>query len=130
MLLLPKNAKLIGQGITGSEGSRALEWAKNYGTDFVAGVTPGKGGQEVLGVPIFNSVQEAIEAVGEVDGAVLFVPPMATKSACFEALDAGIKFVLAVAEKIIPSLCSHVLNVIFFFAYCNADQLVFYATTL
>jgi succinyl-CoA synthetase alpha subunit len=100
MLLLPENAKLIGQGITGSEGSRALEWALNYGTQFVAGVTPGKGGQEVLGVPVFNSVKEALESVGDVDGTVLFVPPLITKSACFEALDAGIKFVLSVAEKV------------------------------
>jgi succinyl-CoA synthetase alpha subunit len=109
MLLLPENAKLIGQGITGSEGSRALEWALSYGTNFVAGVTPGKGGQEVQGIPVFNSVKEAIEAVGDptspdglrgVNGSVLFVPPMVTKAACFEALEAGVKFVLAIAEKV------------------------------
>jgi succinyl-CoA synthetase alpha subunit len=100
MLLLPENARLIGQGITGAEGSRALEWSLDYGTQIVAGVTPGKGGQEVLGVPIFNTVEEAIKEVGMVDGAVAFTPPIHTKSAAFEALDAGIKFILLIAEKV------------------------------
>jgi succinyl-CoA synthetase alpha subunit len=100
MLLLPENAKFIGQGITGAEGSRALQWSLDYGTQVVAGVTPGKGGQEVLGVPVFNTVAEALEAVGEVQGTVIFAPPLASKMAAFEALDAGIKFLLMVAEKV------------------------------
>ncbi len=61
MLLLQESAKLIGQGITGSEGSKGLPTMLDYGTQIVAGVTPGKGGQEVLGVPIYNSVKEAQE---------------------------------------------------------------------
>lgn len=100
MLLLPEGAKILGQGITGSEGSRALEWALRYGTNFVAGVTPGKGGQEVNGVPIFNSVKEAIDAVGEISGSVSFVPPQFARSAVFESIEAGIKFNLIVAEKV------------------------------
>lgn len=99
-LLLPENAKIIGQGITGSEGSTALPWMQQYGTNIVAGVTPGKGGQEVNGVPIFNSVKEAIEKVGSVDGAVQFVPPLFTKAAVQEAIEAGIKFILIGAEKV------------------------------
>lgn len=100
MLLLPKNAKLIGQGLTGSEGSRSLPLMLSYGTNIVAGVTPGKGGQKVGRVPIFNTVKEAIEAIGEVEGSVQFVPPLFTKGAVIEALDAGIKFVLIGAEKV------------------------------
>jgi len=100
MLLLPKNAKIIGQGITGSEGRRSLPLMRNFGTNIVAGVTPGKGGQEVDGIPVFNTVKEAIEKVGSVDGAVQFVPPLFTKGAVFEALDGGVKFILIGAEKV------------------------------
>jgi len=100
MLLLPKNARLIGQGITGGEGSRSLPLMLNYGTNIVAGVTPGKGGQIVAGIPVFNSVKEAVEKVGAVDGSVQFVPPLFTKGAVFEALNEGLKFVLIGAEKV------------------------------
>lgn len=100
MLLLNKNAKIIGQGITGGEGSKALPRMLSYGTNIVAGVTPGKGGQVLEGVPIFNTIKEALQVVGEVDGAVQFVPPLLTRSAAEEALDAGIKFVLIGAEKV------------------------------
>ena len=100
MLLLPKNAKLIGQGITGAEGSRALEWSQAYGTEIIAGVTPGKGGLTHMGIPIFNTVKEAVDSVGEVDGSVQFVPPLFTKDAVLEALEAGIKWILIGAEKI------------------------------
>lgn len=99
-LLLPENAKLIGQGITGSEGSRMLPWMLEYGTKIVAGVTPGKGGQELLGVPIFNSVKEALEGVGQVDGTVQFVPPKFTLGAVKEAIEAGLKWILVAAEKV------------------------------
>src|SRR3972149_3577879 len=100
MLLLPENAKILGQGITGSEGSAALPWMQKYGTNIVAGVTPGKGGQEVNGVPVFNSVKEAIEKVGEAHGSVQFVPPLLVKKATEEAIEAGIKFILIGAEKV------------------------------
>lgn len=100
MLLLNKNARLIGQGLTGSEGSRSLPLMRAYGTNIVAGVTPGKGGQEIDGLPVFNTVKEAIESVGPVEGSVQFVPPLFTKGAVFEAIDAGIKFILIGAEKV------------------------------
>lgn len=100
MLLLPENTKIIGQGITGAEGSTALPWMQKYGTNIVAGVTPGKGGTNTSGVPIFNTVKEAMEKVGEVDGSVQFVPPLLVKKAAVEAIEAGIKFILIGAEKV------------------------------
>ncbi len=100
MRLLKKGAKLIGQGLTGTEGSRALPRMTSYGTNIVAGVTPGKGGQEVEGVPIFNTIREAIDAVGKVDGTVQFVPPLFVKGAVKEAVEAGLKFILISAEKV------------------------------
>lgn len=100
MLLLPENAKIIGQGITGSEGSRGLPTMLDYGTQIVAGVTPGKGGQEILGAPIFNSVKEALEQKGQVDGSVIYVPPIYVKEAAIEAIEAGLKFILIFTEKV------------------------------
>lgn len=100
MLLPPENSRILGQGITGSEGSRALEWALKYGTQYVAGVTPGKGGQEVMGILIFNTVAEAIDSVGMVDACVSFAPPRFARSAAFESIEAGIKFNLVIAEKV------------------------------
>lgn len=99
-LLLKENAKIIGQGLTGSEGRSALPWMRSYGTNIVAGVTPGKGGEVLDGIPIFNTVKEAIVAVGPVDGSVQFVPPLFTKGAVVEALKVGIKFILIGAEKV------------------------------
>lgn len=100
MLLLPNNAKIIGQGLTGSEGQSALPWMLKYGTNIVAGVTPGKGGQEVMGVPIFNTVKEVVDKLGPVDGSVQFVPPLHTLNAVKEAVDNDIKFILIGAEKV------------------------------
>jgi len=100
MRLLKKGARIIGQGLTGTEGARALPRMTSYGTQIVAGVTPGKGGQEVEGVPVFNTIKEAIEAVGEVDGTVQFVPPLFVKGAVKEAIEAGLKFILISAEKV------------------------------
>lgn len=100
MLLLPPNARIIGQGITGAEGSTSLPWMLKYGTNIVAGVTPGKGGQTLLGIPIFNTVKEAIAEVGMVDGSVQFVPPIYSKMAAVEAIEEGIKFTLIGAEKV------------------------------
>lgn len=100
MLLLPENPKLIGQGITGSEGSKALETMLAYGTKVIGGVTPGKGGQEVLGVPIFNSIKELSEKFGTPDGTVIYVPPLFVKAAAIEALESGLKFILIFTEKV------------------------------
>ncbi len=100
MLLLPNNARILGQGITGAEGSTSLPGMLAYGTNIVAGVTPGKGGQSLDGIPIFNTVKEAIAEVGMVNGSVQFVPPIYSKMAAVEAIDAGIKFILIGAEKV------------------------------
>jgi len=98
---LNTGAKIIGQGITGAEGSRAAQWMLEYGTNLVAGVTPGKGGQTVCGtIPVFNSVREAQEAVGHVDATVVFAPPMRSKDAVIEAIDAGVQLLIVIAEKI------------------------------
>ncbi len=91
---------MIGQGITGFEGSRALPRMLEYGTKIVAGVTPGKGGQEIEGVAIFNTVKEALDAVGPVDGSIQFAPPLRVLGAVKEALEAGIKWILIGAEKV------------------------------
>jgi succinyl-CoA synthetase alpha subunit len=98
--LLPEGVKLIGQGITGGEGSRALPRMLSYGTQIMAGVTPGKGGQELEGIKIYNSVKEALEVVGKVDGSVQFIPPLFVLGAVKEAIEAGIKWILIGAEKV------------------------------
>jgi succinyl-CoA synthetase alpha subunit len=100
MQLLPTNAKIIGQGLTGAEGSKILPRMLEYGTNIVAGVTPGKGGQVLEGVPIFNTMKEAIQVVGPVDGVVQFVPPKFVKAAVEEVISSGIKFILIGAEKV------------------------------
>lgn len=100
-MLIPENAKILGQGITGSEGSKAAAWMLEYGTNLVAGVTPGKGGQVVADkIPVFNTVKEAVEAVGLIDATVVYAPPLRSKDAVIEAIDAGIKVIVVIAEKI------------------------------
>jgi len=98
-ILINKDTKLIVQGITGREGTFHTEQMLAYGTNVVAGVTPGKGGQEVLGVPVFNSVREAVEATGA-NASVIFVPAAYTAAGVYEAIDAGIKTVFTIAEHV------------------------------
>lgn len=98
-ILIDENTRLIVQGITGREGAFHTEQMLQYGTRVVAGVTPGKGGQEVLGVPVFNTVREAVEATGA-NTSVLFVPAKYTAEGVFEAMDAGLKLVLTIAEHV------------------------------
>jgi len=99
-ILLDKNTKVIVQGITGREGSLRTEFMKGYGTQVVAGVTPGRGGQEVHGIPVFDSVLAAIKSVGQVDATVTFIPGPGLKDAVYEAIDAGIKFIVSPVERI------------------------------
>lgn len=99
-LLISESAKIIGQGITGSEGSRGLQTMLDYGTKVLAGVTPGKGGQDIMGVPVFNSIKELKEQFGEIDASVIYVPPLFVKAAAVEAIEAGIKFILIFTEKV------------------------------
>ena len=98
-IIIDQNTRLIVQGITGREGSFHTEQMLAYGTKVVAGVTPGKGGQSVLGVPVFNTVREAVEATGA-NASVIFVPAKFTRASVMEALDAGLKTVLTIAEHV------------------------------
>lgn len=98
-VLLNKESKVIVQGFTGSEGSFHAQQMLEYGTNLVGGVTPGKGGQEHLGKPVFNTVLEAVEQAGA-DTSVIFVPPAFAADAIMEAANAGIKLVVCITEGI------------------------------
>lgn len=98
-ILIDESTRLIVQGITGREGSYHTEQMIKYGTKVVGGVTPGKGGQEVCGVPVFNSVKEAVAATGA-DATVIFVPAKFMKDSVTEAIDAGMKMVFTIAEHV------------------------------
>jgi len=98
-VLIDQDTRLIVQGITGREGTFHTEQMLAYGTNVVAGVTPGKGGQFVLGVPVFNTVREAAIATGA-NASVIFVPAKFTKASALEALDAGLKLILTIAEHV------------------------------
>lgn len=99
-ILLEKDTTVLVQGITGREGSARAAFMKGYGTKVLAGVTPGRGGEEVSGIPVFNTVEEAIRQVGKIDCSVTFVPGPGLKDAVFEALDAGIKFIVMPVERV------------------------------
>ena len=98
-VLVNKDSKIIVQGFTGSEGTFHAEQMIAYGTQVVGGVTPGKGGQEHLGKPVFNTVAEAIEKVGA-DTSIIFVPPAFAADAIMEAADSGIKVIITITEGI------------------------------
>ncbi|MBD0849430.1 succinate--CoA ligase subunit alpha [Maribacter arenosus] len=98
-VLVNKNSKIIVQGFTGSEGTFHAEQMIEYGTNVVGGVTPGKGGQEHLGRPVFNTVEEAVEKVGA-DTTIIFVPPAFAADAIMEAASAGIKVIITITEGI------------------------------
>ncbi|MHB1345863.1 MAG: succinate--CoA ligase subunit alpha [Candidatus Humimicrobiaceae bacterium] len=98
-ILIDENTKLIIQGITGREGTFHAERMLEYGTKVVAGVTPGKGGQEVLGIPVFDTLKEAFSQTGA-NTTILFVPAAYTAAGAYEALDAGIPLIITIAEHI------------------------------
>ncbi|MBL7033502.1 MAG: succinate--CoA ligase subunit alpha [Candidatus Delongbacteria bacterium] len=98
-ILLDDNSKVIVQGITGAEGTFHTERMLAYGTNVVGGITPGKGGQEHLGRPVFNTVQDAVEAT-DADTSVIFVPPPFAADAILEAAAGGIRLVVCISEGI------------------------------
>ena len=99
-ILIDEKMKVIVQGITGREGTVRARLMKQYGTNVVAGSTPGKGGVDVEGVPVFDTVAEAVEKFGPIDVSVLFIPAPIVKNACLEAFDAGVKLVVIVPDRV------------------------------
>ncbi|MDD9899307.1 MAG: succinate--CoA ligase subunit alpha [Candidatus Melainabacteria bacterium] len=100
-VLINKDTKVVVQGITGGMGKTHTALMKAYGTNIVAGVTPGKGGQEVDGIPVFDSVAEAIEKTGA-NCSVIFVPPYLCLDAALEAIDAGVPLISVITEGLPP----------------------------
>src|SRR2546425_4884655 len=99
-ILIDEKKRVLVQGITGREGRARTRLMREYGTNVVAGVTPGKGGQSVLGVPVFNKPQEAVNSLGEIDIPVVFVPAAGVKDAAVSAIDAGIKLTVLVPDRV------------------------------
>ena len=98
-VLVDKNTKLLIQGITGSQGMLHTRGCRDYGTNVVAGVTPGKGGQDFEGVPIFNTVQEAVKTTAA-NASMILVPPAFAADAIMEAADAEIPLIVAITEGV------------------------------
>ena len=98
-VLVNKDTKVICQGFTGSQGTFHSEQALDYGTRLVGGVTPGKGGSQHVGLPVFDTVQDAVDETGA-DASMIFVPPPFAADAILEAADAGIRVIVAITEGI------------------------------
>jgi len=104
-IIIDETKNVLIQGITGREGQVRTRLMREFGTNVVAGCTPGKGGQEVLGVPVFDHVSEAVAAckekgIGTIDVSVLFVPARGEKGAAIEAIEAGVKFLVIVPDRV------------------------------
>ena len=98
-ILVDKNTRLICQGITGKAGAFHSEQCRDYGTNLVGGVTPGRGGQTAVGVPVYDTCVEAVKATGA-NATMIFVPPPGAADAILEAADAGIALIVAITEGI------------------------------
>src|SRR4029453_5058066 len=99
-ILIDETKRVLVQGITGREGRARTRLMREYGTNVVAGGTPGKGGKWVLGVAAFNPPQDAGKALGQIDISVLFVPAAGVKDAAISAIDAGIKLPVLVPDRV------------------------------
>ncbi|EKE07365.1 MAG: hypothetical protein ACD_18C00112G0008 [uncultured bacterium] len=99
-ILITKQTKVLVQGITGNEGEKAAKAMLDYGTNVIGGVRPGKGGEEVLGKPVFNTVAEAVVQFPDITTTTIYVPPFAAKAAILEAIEAGIPQINTIVERV------------------------------
>src|SRR5687768_4892559 len=99
-ILIDETKRVLVQGITGREGQARTRLMLDYGTQVVGGVTPGKGGQDVLGVPVFDNVARAVELLGHIDVSVVFVPAAGVKAAAIDAIEAGVKLLVLVPDRV------------------------------
>jgi succinyl-CoA synthetase alpha subunit len=99
-ILTDERKKTVIQGITGREGRARAALMKGYGTNVVAGVTPGRGGEDVEGVPVFDTVAAAVDEVGALDATAVFVPAPLVKDAALEAFDSGVKLAVLVPDRV------------------------------
>src|SRR4051812_24663569 len=99
-ILIDETKRVIVQGITGREGQARTRLMLDYGTRVVGGVTPGKGGQNVFGVPVFDNVADAVKSLGQIDISVIFVPGGAVKDAAIQAIEAGVKLLVLVPDRV------------------------------
>jgi succinyl-CoA synthetase alpha subunit len=99
-IIATTNKRVIVQGITGREGLVRTRLMLEYGTQVVGGVTPGKGGQMAEGVPVFDTVQQAVDTLGKIDTSVLFIPAPLVRNAALEAIDAGVKTLVIVPDRV------------------------------
>ena len=98
-ILVDQSTRLVVQGITGREGAFHATRNKSYGTNVVAGVTPGKGGQDVEGIPVFNTLHQAVQETGA-NTAMVFVPPRFAPDALYEAIESGVELIICITEGI------------------------------
>ncbi len=99
-ILINEKTRVIVQGITGRTGQFATRYMLEYGTNVVGGVTPGRGGEKVWGLPVYNSIKELIDEHGPVDATVILVPPASVKDAALEAINSNIKLILIPTERV------------------------------
>lgn len=99
-ILINETKRVLVQGITGREGAARTKLMTDYGTQVVAGVTPGRGGEVVEGIPVYDTVVEAWEKSGPIDISVLFIPAPLVRSAALEAIDAGVKLLVIVPDRV------------------------------
>jgi succinyl-CoA synthetase alpha subunit len=99
-IFVDEKTRVLIQGITGREGVVRAQLMRDYGTNVVAGVTPGRGGQEVCGIPVYDSVEEAWEKHGPIDASVVFIPAAIVKNAALEAIASGVKLLVIVPDRV------------------------------